>query len=137
MPTWNQSPDAIDPGETILAPLSPERRAALRSMSWIGYLQSPEWKSIRSFMLAAYPASQLSGERGHLEVHHVNWRPRGKERPRDLVVMTADEHRRAHGSLPPDELISLLLIAEEDPTWVHTLQQYRHAVTQRQPIGAG
>jgi len=132
--TWNQSPDSLDPSLPILVPPTPERQRELDAMSWIGYLNSLEWKQIRRFMLAAYPASQVSGETANLECHHVRWVERGHERPRDLCILTADEHRRVHGSIPRDELVSLLLIEEADPEWVPLLQSYRRAVAASIPM---
>lgn len=121
---WQQDPNAIDPSKPILKPLTRERQAEIDSMSWLTYLNSEEWRSIRQFMLAAYPHSQLSGSIEGLEVHHVNWRPRGAERPRDLCVLTGPEHRREHDSSTQLSVTEWLISKEKDPAWVATLRSY-------------
>jgi hypothetical protein len=100
--------------------------------TWIGYLNSPEWKAIRSFMLAAYPASQLSGTTEGLEVHHSKWCKRGHERPRDLAVATADEHRAIHNTLEPLTMLERLIEAEEDSRWFSLLCEYRKHLAARE-----
>jgi len=75
-------------------------------------------------MLAAFPHSQLSGSIEGLEVHHVNWRPRGAERPRDLCVLTGPEHRREHDTTTPLSVAEWLISKEKDPSWVAMLREY-------------
>jgi len=129
MPKYAQQPDAIDPAKPILQPLTPERQAEIDALPWIGYLNSPEWKSIRAFMVSAYPASQISGTTEGLEVHHNCWIERGRERPRDLCVLTSMEHRILHNTTESSELIEWLIDHEEDPWWIARLQDYGRFVT--------
>lgn len=126
MPRYAQQPDAIDTSRPILQPLSPERQAEIDALSWIGYLtNTPEWKAIRSFMLTIFPASMVSGASEGLEVHHSKWCKRGYERPRDLAVTTADEHRAIHNTLEPLTMLERLIEAEQDSRWFSLLTEYR------------
>ena len=124
---YAHTPDLFDPAQPILERLTDRRARALAEMSWVDYLRSPEWRDIRSWMLRAYPASQISGTTENLEVHHCRPCSRARERPRDLVVATALEHRTTHSSTDPIQVIEWLIDHENDPRWCARLTDYaRH-----------
>lgn len=130
-----QHPDAFNPAVPILVPLGTRRQQEIDALSWIDYLNTPEWKAIRQFMLAAYPHSQLSGSIEGLEVHHVNWRPRGAERPRDLCVLTAPEHRREHDTTTPLSATEWLIDHEDDACWIAALKEYAARLNAKELAG--
>ena len=119
-----QDPSSFNPALPILSRVSDRRMRELNAGTWIAYLRSPEWAAIQGFMHRAYPSSQLSGSTDDLEIHHVRPCHRTMEKPRDLVVVAASEHRFISGTDKLDK-IEWLVEREDDPGWKSVLQDYQ------------
>jgi len=74
------------------------RRKELDDMTYKEYLQTPEWKEIRTraYRRAGFTCA-LCNNGGQLNCHHRNYTRRGHERPNDLIVLCEDCHQRHHG----------------------------------------
>jgi len=75
----------------------------MTSQAYNEYMQSTEWRVIRSLKLEAAGDRcehrtlifWRCNERRRLEVHHRNYRRLGRERPSDLKVLCKAHHRQA------------------------------------------
>ena len=78
---------------------SDERLAALRSMPYVDYLETPEWRNVRMCALhAAGWRCEVCNTDDELEVHHRAYERRGEEVLEDLTVLCRDCHQRFHDS---------------------------------------
>jgi hypothetical protein len=78
---------------------SDERLAALRSMPYVDYLESPEWWNVRMCALhAAGWRCEVCNTDDELVVHHRAYERRGEEVLEDLTVLCRDCHHRFHDS---------------------------------------
>lgn len=77
------------------------------------YIESPEWFEKAEALKCFRGWCQSCLQRTYLEVHHVHYRTLGNESPRDLVVLCAGCHARAHR----DELRVVDLAAANPATW--------------------
>lgn len=75
----------------------PDRVSELRSMPYLDYLQTQEWKDIRDRALkrAGY-ACQVCYSNQFLHVHHRTYSRRGFEQDADLTVLCAECHELFH-----------------------------------------
>lgn len=83
---------------------SDERLAALRSMPYSDYLQTPEWRLVRECALdAAGRRCQVCNTGDGLEVHHRAYERRGREVLEDVTVLCRECHGQFHarGKLAP------------------------------------
>lgn len=90
-----------DPGMAHRDPAwpTPERRAELRAMPYLEYLESDEWRHTRRVILhrAESRCEQCSSRREPLHIHHLTYERRGHEHPDDLVALCARCHADIHG----------------------------------------
>jgi hypothetical protein len=76
---------------------SPERLAALRSMPYSDYLETPEWSLVRQSALhAAGHRCEVCYTDDRLEVHHRTYARLGRELIEDVTVLCRDCHGRFH-----------------------------------------
>jgi hypothetical protein len=121
---WQQEPHSMNPTERILAPLDDKTQRQIDTCSWGDYLYSPVWAAIKTWMFEAYgAASQLSGRNGLLEVHHNRPVHRGHERPKDLLILTNDEHADYSGNVLGK--LEYIVEREESPEWKGVLEDYQ------------
>jgi hypothetical protein len=83
---------------------SDERLAALRSMPYADYLETPEWFTVRMTALAvAGGRCEVCNTEAPLDVHHRTYDRLGEEVLEDLSVLCRECHERfhAHGQLVP------------------------------------
>lgn len=80
--------------------LSVEKLAELKAMTYKKYLRSKYWKKIRLIILKKYKYTcQKCGSNKTLEVHHIEYVPRGKEH-KNLSILTllcGSCHMENHG----------------------------------------
>ena len=74
------------------------RLCELQNMGYGEYLETPEWRQKRETALRkACDACRLCGDEDvPLNVHHVRYVNRGRERPEDLIVLCRPCHARHH-----------------------------------------
>ncbi len=85
--------------EKAQAPSAKKRhpKPNLRSMPYRAYLKTKHWSRLRSRMLKKYDRRcGLCGSGGSLNVHHVDYGRRGREKPSDLILLCADCHHAHH-----------------------------------------
>ena len=77
---------------------SPVRQRELSELSYVEYLQTPEWDGIRRAALArAGYMCQTCAAKGKLHVHHNKYPPRGTETKLDVCVLCVPCHHKFHG----------------------------------------
>lgn len=69
----------------------------LDRMSYVNYLRSPEWSAIRKRKLkqGRYRCFRC-WNKDRLDVHHLRYPKRGKERMNDLRLLCRSCHRKVH-----------------------------------------
>lgn len=100
--------------------VSSERLAALRSMPYADYVETPEWFNVRMSALdAAGSRCQVCNTDDGLDVHHRTYERRGNEVLEDLTVLCRECHQRFHdfgelvpgGEPPPARRLRLIIPA--------------------------
>jgi 5-methylcytosine-specific restriction endonuclease McrA len=104
---------------------SPERLAALRSMPYADYLETPEWWLVRECALdAAGFRCEVCNTDADLNVHHRTYRRRGEELLEDVTVLCRGCHQRFHdaselasdsGTSPPLRRVRMQLPERPSP----------------------
>lgn len=82
--------------------LCTKRQEDLATMPYKDYLNTPEWKKLRTIMLNKADNRCQICNRGDvtLHVHHRTYDRRGMEKHADLIVLCADCHAKFHDKLP-------------------------------------
>lgn len=100
----------------------PERQAELDRMSYREYLLTPEWAAMRAeaMEVAGYRCQWSIGNvrctetwQQQLQVHHVNYPPRGTERSIDVRILCGRHHAGVHGL--DDEAYRTAVLVREKP----------------------
>ncbi len=71
----------------------------LARVDYAAYLKTSHWQRVRRDALrrADYECQTCEIDRVQLEVHHLDYKRLGRERPRDLRVLCEKCHGEAHG----------------------------------------
>ena len=87
-----------------LIPADMKRIERLRSMPYLEYLITPEWRERRNAKIElASGRCQVCYTNGRpLEVHHRTYDRRGRERLEDLTVLCDECHGLFHHKLPQE-----------------------------------
>jgi hypothetical protein len=94
----------------------------LQNMSYEDYLKTPHWRKVRACMLVTYNRTcrvsnclyhydTYSGEwLEELQIHHLRYTNRGRERFRDLVPVCSKHHEALHNRTVSDDEISIEVV---------------------------
>lgn len=83
-----------------IAYATPDRRAALRAMSYSEYLRTPEWQQVRHYALHRDGFScVLCAATDSLQVHHRRYTRRSQEHGSDVVTLCSVCHSRHHAAV--------------------------------------